>query len=160
MAGELDPYVVPGSQTLRNKPGLQSEAALRAFEYERSAARSVQLQERPIGGRFDLEHLKAVHRHLFQDVYDWAGQPRTTGLSKGGSSFIRAQLIEPAGEQLAAKLEANGHLKGLDKATFTRKLTEHFAAWNSVHAFREGNGRALREFFGELARGAGYAIDH
>lgn len=159
MSGELDPYVQPGSQTLKNKPGLQSDAALRAFEYERSAARSVQLQHLPIGGRFDLEHLKAIHRHLFQDVYDWAGQPRSTGLSKGGSSFVRAELIEPAGEQLARRLEADGNLKGLEKATFTRKLTEHFAAWNSLHPFREGNGRATREFFGELARDAGYVID-
>lgn len=159
MAGELDPYVAPGTQTLRNKLGLRSEEALRAFEYERSAARSVQLQEQPIAGRFDLEHLKSVHRHLFQDVYDWAGQPRSTGLSKGGSSFIPAHLIEPAVAQLAQKLQADGLLKWLDKVTFTKKLTEHFAAWNSLHPFREGNGRAAREFFGELARGAGYVID-
>lgn len=159
MGLELDPYVQPGSQTLKNKPGLRSEEALRVFEYERSAARSVQLQQRPIAGRFDLDHLKAIHRHLFQDVYEWAGRPRTTGLSKGGSSFVRAALIDAVGAKLAQRLEADDYLRGLDKGTFTKKLTEHFAAWNSLHAFREGNGRATREFFGDLARGAGYVID-
>lgn len=156
---ELDPYVQRGSQVLRNKPGLESEAALRMYDYERSAARAVQLRERPIGGRFDLDHLKSIHRHLFQDVYEWAGQTRTTNLSKGGSSFTRTENLETAAARLAHKLDADEHLQGLDKSTFTKRLTEHFAAWNSMHPFREGNGRALREFMGQLARGAGYELD-
>lgn len=158
-ASELDPYVQPGTQVLRNRAGFKDEAALRQFDFEASAARAMELRERPVGGRFDLDHLKAIHRHLFQDVYDWAGKPRSTGLSKGGSSFVRAHLIEPAGEQLARKLQEDGYLLRLDKATFAKKLAEHFAAWNSLHPFREGNGRALREFFGELAGAAGYVID-
>lgn len=158
-AAELDPYLVPRTQVLRNKLGLTDEIALRQYDYEASAARAMELRERPIAGRFDLDHLKAIHRHLFQDVYEWAGQPRTTGLSKGGSSFVRVELIDAVGAKLAQRLEADGYLRGLDKGMFTKKLTEHFAAWNSMHAFREGNGRATREFFGELARGAGYVID-
>lgn len=159
MAGELDPYVGKGSQVLRNKPGLESEAALRSFEYERSAARSVQLQDRPITGRFDLEHLKAIHKHLFQDVYDWAGQTRSINISKGGSSFTKVEGIETAAARLSHKLQAENHLQGLDKSTFTKRLTEHFAGWNSLHPFREGNGRASREFAGQLARDAGYVLD-
>jgi cell filamentation protein len=38
-------------------------------------------------GDFDLRHLRAIHRHLFQDVYDWAGEIRTVEIAKGGSQF-------------------------------------------------------------------------
>src|SRR5690606_15090999 len=44
-------------------------------------------------GSFDLKHLRAIHRHLFQDVYDWAGELRTVEIFKGGSQFQFRQYI-------------------------------------------------------------------
>ena len=84
MATGVDPYVYPGTNVLRNKHGMRDSAALRAFEYERSAVRSVQIRKQPLPERFDLAHLKKLHKHFFQDVYEWAGEAREIDIAKGG----------------------------------------------------------------------------
>jgi fido (protein-threonine AMPylation protein) len=58
---------------LRNKLGVQDAEELRRIEATYTTLRIAQLDDQPIVGSFDLEHLKAVHRHIFQDVYSWAG---------------------------------------------------------------------------------------
>ena len=68
-----DPYTYPGSPVLRSIPGLRDEAALREFEAACGIRRI--LQGVPESA-FDYAHLKAIHKHIFQDVYDWAGQDR------------------------------------------------------------------------------------
>lgn len=155
----VDPYVDRGTGTLLNKPGLRHGGVLRQFEYEQSALRLAEMREKPVAGRFDLGHLKAIHAHVFQDVYHWAGDLRTINLSKGGSSFVRASELVAEGARLATELEREQHLRGLSKGPFVERLAHHQAAWNALHPFREGNGRTLREFFGHLARQAGYELD-
>jgi len=154
-----DPYLYPGTSVLRNLPGIRNEATLRAFEYEQTALRLQELSEKPIAGKFDLQHLKAIHAYVFQDVYAWAGQLRTVNISKGGSHFAQAQFIESAARGMERQLEKDGYLKNLEKPAFVEKLAAHYADWNSLHPFREGNGRSTRELIGQLARSAGYDLD-
>ena len=78
-----DPYLIPGTDTLRNKAGITDRATLDNFEREVTTARSFELIANPIDGNLDYDHLKDIHQHLFQDVYEWAGKPRTIGISKG-----------------------------------------------------------------------------
>ncbi len=99
-----DPYVYPGTDVLRNKPGLRDEGAWRTFEYERSARRATQLVEKPIPGKFDLDHLKAIHKHLFQHVYEWAGEIRTVNIRKDVIPFAPPAFIESYSDKLAADL--------------------------------------------------------
>ena len=81
-----DEYFIPGTQVLRNKftgggelpYGVDSERALRALEEHWASLRLIELQDNPILGLFDYDHMKAIHRHIFQDVYEWAGVERTT----------------------------------------------------------------------------------
>ena len=80
-----DPYLIPGTDTLRNKAGITDRATLDNFEREVTTARSFELIANPIDGSLDYDHLKDIHQHLFQDVYEWAGEPRTIGISKGRS---------------------------------------------------------------------------
>ena len=70
----IDDYVYPGTTVLRNKAGIQDQAALDAFEADATAVRMLELLEQPIPGTYDFAHLCAMHRHLFQDVYEWAGE--------------------------------------------------------------------------------------
>jgi len=154
-----DPYTYPGTQILRNKPGIRYETALRMFEYEQSASRMEELHEHPIAGQFDLDHLKSIHRHLFQDVYDWAGKIRTVSISKTGDMFAVPSFIESQGRRLGTALAEECYLKRLPKPQFVERMTHHYTEWNALHPFREGNGRSLREFFGQLAREAGYELD-
>ena len=154
-----DPYRYPGTHVLKNIPGLRDPAALDAFEYEAGAIRSSQLSLQPLTGALDLAHLKAIHQQLFQDVYDWAGETRTVNISKNGNQFAQVAFIDSSMAKIAADLANEKHLRGLDKPDFIARLAHHFAELNAVHPFREGNGRATREFLAQLARGAGYRLD-
>jgi cell filamentation protein len=84
-------YIDPGTTTLRNKLGIIDPDELDAFERRMVAARAA--EGVPIGD-FDLTHLRAIHRHLFQDVYDWAGELRTVEIFKGGHQFMFRQYIQ------------------------------------------------------------------
>jgi cell filamentation protein len=154
-----DPYVYPGTDVLKNKAGLREEAVLRQFEYEQTASRAIELRERPIPGKFDLDHLKAVHRHLFGDVYEWAGEVRRVNIRKDALPFAPTAFIESYAKTVAAELAKENHLQGLEKSAFVDRLSHHFTEFNAIHPFREGNGRATREFIGLLARNAGYELD-
>jgi cell filamentation protein len=110
-------------------------------------------------GRFSKSHFKAVHRHLFQDVYGWAGEVRKCRLSKGYSHFCYHEHIEAALSKLFDELRAEGFLKGLDAALFADRLAHYLSELNAIHAFREGNGRAQMSFVTSLAASAGHILD-
>ena len=85
-----DPYCYKNSFVLMNKAGLRDADLREAFELEMSELRA----EEPLpDGLFDPTHYCAVHHHLFQDVYSWAGAYRTVNTAKGGSSFCAPDYI-------------------------------------------------------------------
>ena len=87
MTGNSDPYLYPGTNVLQNLRGLTDPELLERFEARRTHRRIAELIDRPAPGRFDVAHFKAIHRYIFQDVYEWAGQFRTVNMSKGGHFF-------------------------------------------------------------------------
>src|SRR5271165_6538754 len=117
---EWDAYFWPNSNVLKNKAGLTHAAALRSYEYEATRQRAEQLRAAPLQGRFDTAHYRAIHRHLFQDVYDWAGEYRTVEFSKGSSAFAPLKTLvhtlETWGVKILSDLAREDHLKGLKKA--------------------------------------------
>ncbi len=68
---------------LRNILGITDEAALQRVEATLTAIRLAELEAQPLPGAFDLDHLKAIHRYIFQDIYTWAGELRQVDISKG-----------------------------------------------------------------------------
>src|SRR5580704_7421333 len=160
---EWDAYFWPNSNVLKNKAGLTNAEALRAFEYEAWRQRAEQLRFQPIPGRFDTTHYRAIHRYLFQDAYEWAGEFRKIEFSKGSSTFAPLKTpthsLESWGEKILADLAAENHLKGLKKAAFVERLTHHYGEINFWHPMREGNGRATKEFLFQLAKQAGYELE-
>jgi len=153
-----DPFIDAASGVLKNRLGLTNEAALEAAEADFAAERSRELSRKPLAGRFDLEHLQAIHRYLFQDVYAWAGELRTVDISKGGHPFAHHAHIQSAAAPLFKQLADEKHLAGLDTAAFSERAAHYLGEVNALHPFREGNGRAQREFISELARANGYSI--
>ncbi len=110
--------------------------------------------------------LKAIHRCLFQDIYDWVGQPRTTALFKAefegsplGTSFVPPNHIDREGKEIFRSLAAENNLQGLDRADFIDPLAHYFNRVNILHAFREGNGRTQRILWEHVAEIAGFALD-
>ena len=150
-----DPYTYKNSTVLVNKLDLRSQAELEAFEAEISSARA----EEPLpDGSMDFEHYKAIHHHLFQDVYHWAGHVRTVRIAKSGNPFCFPENIEGQANKLFDDLQSAGHLRNLDAQTFASKAAHFLAELNAIHAFREGNGRSQLTFFALLADHAGYPL--
>ena len=118
MTENSDPYLYPGTSVLKNLRGLTDPKLLERFEARQTHRRIAELIDKPVAGRFDVAHLKAIHRHIFQDVYEWAGEFRTVNMSKGGHLFGLATFLEPALQQILAKLAAEKHLVGLDIENF------------------------------------------
>jgi cell filamentation protein len=117
------------------------------------------LIEKPMPGRFDLEHLKAIHRYIFQDVYEWAGHLRTVNLSKEGHLFGLGPFLEPALQRMLEDLASENYLLDLDAASFATRAGYFLGELNAAHPFREGNGRTQREFVRELGLRAGHYVD-
>jgi len=154
-----DPYVYPGTTVLRNKLGITDGPALAQREGELAFVRTLELRQRPVKGRFDFAHLRALHRHIFQDIYPWAGDIRTVALSKGDTLFALPQYIQSYGDQLFVQLGHESGLRGLDHGAFAERAAYYWGEINALHPFREGNGRTQREFMTQLAREAGYILD-
>jgi hypothetical protein len=77
-----------------NLVGITDWWELHQYERDASARRLAELAVRPIPATFDTAHLKAIHHHLFQDVYGWAGQFRTGNITKLGSLFIAHDALQ------------------------------------------------------------------
>ena len=150
-----DSYCYPGTTVLKNRAGLRSQADLDFFEEEATAQRFAE----PLpSGKLDLRHLRAIHRHLFQDVYTWAGALRTVRISKGGSSFCYPEHIESEIERLFVDLARQKNLSGLDAESFAGRAAHSLAELNAIHPFREGNGRTQLTFLTLLAETAGHPL--
>ena len=83
-------YFIPGTRVLRNRVGAKTFNELQNAENDLVETRLIELRENPglLGDRsYDLRFIRAIHRQLFQDVYDWAGDFRTVGIEKGDESF-------------------------------------------------------------------------
>jgi cell filamentation protein len=152
----VDDYCYPGTAVLKNKLDLTDADELDAFEAEVSDVRA---DEELPAGNLDFTHFKAVHGHLFQDVYDWAGEIRTVRMSKGGNPFCFPENIEDQANKLFAQLKKDRFLTGLEPQTFAEEAAHFLSELNVIHAFREGNGRTQLSFFLLLADQAGHPID-
>ncbi len=150
---ENDPACYPGSSVLRNIPDLQDQAELDAFEVEAVGARSLQ---QPPPGSFNPEHYRGLHRHLFQDVYEWAGVDRTIRTAKGDNWFCYPEYIDAQMAKLFATLNTPTFLPGSDVETFISAVADFLGDLNVIHPFREGNGRTQLLFVRQLGLRAGH----
>ncbi len=154
-----DSYTYPNSPVLINIKDIRDGERLEQFESHAVYLRGAQLLLRPIAGRFDLAHLRAIHRHLFQDVYSWAGELRTVNISKGSSTFGLAPFVERHLTVELDRIKRENFLVGLERAQVVERLAYFLSEINAAHPFREANGRTQREFIRELARQAAHKVN-
>jgi cell filamentation protein len=150
-----DIYLDPASGALKNRFGITNARILEAAEADLVAARSRELAQSPLKGHFDLKHLQAIHRYLFGDLYEWAGELRTVDISKNDNFFAHHAHIAAAAESIFAKLASENLLAKLAPSEFSNRAAYYFAEINALHPFREGNGRTQREFLSHLAQANG-----
>ena len=151
-------YCYPDSDVLINKLGIQDQEKLHTFERKLTMLRLLEIIDKPIKGNFDFAHLQAIHRYIFQDVYEWAGKVRKVDIAKG-NMFCNVMFIESQAEEIFGKLKKDNYLADLDRNIFVKKLAYYFSEINALHPFREGNGRSQREFIRSLALKNGYVIN-
>ena len=129
------------------------------------SVRSVLLQLNPLQGNFDCDHLKRIHQYLFRDVYEWAGQLRSTTLAKADyihsgrvTRFTPPELIERELTSVFEKLSAQNFFEGLRRKELSQGIAWLLSEINRIHPFREGNGRAQRQFVRQLCGGLGFKL--
>ncbi len=155
----VDPYVDPRTGVLRNRLGITDPTVLASAEARLAAAAEVVLFAEHLDlGRYDLAHLRAIHRHLFREIYDWAGELRTVNMSKGDSVFALVEWLEPQAEQVFAWLASEQHLLNRSRVEFIEGVSRFLSDLNALHPFREGNGRTQRAFLRLLAADAGWHL--
>jgi len=154
----IDKYVYPGTSTLINKFNCRDEEKLRKIEALSTGGNLAWLQLHPIEGSFDFDHLKRIHHFIFQDLYDWAGQTRDVDIGKN-NLFCRAQYINDYASTVFGDFYPACESNKDNKDSFIEVLASHYADMNALHPFREGNGRAQREFTRELCLNCGYVFD-
>jgi cell filamentation protein len=155
-AAEADPLCYPGTSVLKNllditDPRLLDEAEVALFV--------IRAEEPSPNGSFDLNHYLELHRHLFQDVYPWAGEIRTIRIGKGGNWFCYPEYISSELERVFAELGDPGTLGLMAAPDFARHVAHFLAELNAVHPFRDGNGRTQLAFLAILAEQAGFTFD-
>ena len=151
-----DPYCYEGTTILKNIPGIRDQSALDEFE----AAITKQRADEPLPpGRLSVSHYQAIHRHLLQDVYSWAGRFRTVRISKDGSAFCYPENIGREMRQLFLILREKRYLRGLRRDAFVADATAFLSTLNAIHPFREGNGRTQTVFLTLIAAQAGHPFD-
>lgn len=155
---EQDKYCYPGSDVLKNLLNIRNAELLAEAETELTAERYRTYQS-PVESLadFSLNHLSYLHRYLFQDIYDWAGNLRDVDISKGNTRFCTWTRIKPEANKL---LKGISQLEGLvTKQELVKEIANLFCELNIIHPFREGNGRVQRFFFEELLFVLGYDIN-
>ncbi len=156
----IDPYFYPDTNVLKNLAGIEDPNRLQQFEAVSTAQRISELSFNPVPGAFDVPHLQRIHQHIFQDVYSWAGEFRTVGIRKeGGFWFCLLEFIEPSLIDLFDKLSGENKLKATTQEQFGSRAGYYMSQLNAIHPFREGNGRAQREFIRELGLHAGLHVN-
>ena len=156
-------YPPPDEGTLRNLFDERDPRTLNLLEYVETMRRHRELLagDVPITRTYDAEHVRAIHRHLFQDVYEWAGQYRTVELFKGvgrGFAEVRAGEVERYLSDVR-RLVVGTAWRELDREAFGERAATVFAYLNQAHPFREGNGRTSKVFMEHVAERSRFTLD-
>lgn len=151
----------PGGVVLRNLYGEHDEVALAQREYSETSAQQFDIERGAvaISRSYDAAHLKAIHRQLFGNVYEWAGEYRTVGITKNVSEFARPDEI-PLYLGDASRLVRGDEWSTMDRDQFAEKAAEVFAYVNQAHPFREGNGRAAKLYMQQVSELSPFRIEY
>lgn len=155
-AAETDPLCYPGTTVLKNLLDIEDAELLDEAELALFLIRAGQAF--PIGD-FGQKHYLDLHRHLFQDVYPWAGEVRSIRIGKDSNWFCYPEYIAAELERVFAELGDADKLENMTAAEFAGHVGHFLAELNAVHPFREGNGRTQLTFLAMLAEHAGFGFN-
>jgi cell filamentation protein len=135
-----------GTTTLKNKLGITDPQQLATAEADFTAFRLSELRIAPIPGGFDSVHLQEIHHHVYQDLYDWAGELRRVDAGNRLASDVATSL-----NAVLDRLGRENYLKGRDPEEWSHRASAYIYDLGAIRPFLDGNEVALREFAVELA---------
>ena len=157
----LDPdyhYTDPKTGVLRNLHNISDYTMLNIVESGASTKRANVLLEHPIKIK-GTESLLEIHLCLFQDIYEWAGKLRTVEISKQGRQFFPRTKFKNGFSYIDTLIDDYRVSENSDIQRLAYLLAVILDSVNYLHPFREGNGRAQREFIRLLALEKGYLLN-
>ncbi|MGD9784658.1 MAG: Fic/DOC family protein [Hyphomicrobiaceae bacterium] len=147
----------PGTDVYVNKLGLRDKALLE--DAERIITRRRARQSFPRSATFrTYDGFRAIHRHLFRDLYSWAGKERRYTSGRGAIPFAVPEHIGPWMQQQFNALARDNYLVGLDLDAFAESAAKYVNEINAAHPFIDGNGRTQRFWLRMLANNAGFDL--
>ena len=158
-----DPYVQKNG-TLKNKLGIEEYNELNAAEKDIGFVKLIDIGE-AFKQKYDASYLKSIHKHIFEDIFDWAGEFRTVPVYKTEVVIPGLSLEYSAPKNIERDL--NKALDSLNSATWSGKkideityeFTEHLARIWRVHPFRDGNTRTTWAFAEKYSTEHGFPMD-
>ncbi|MCH3974448.1 MAG: Fic family protein [Bifidobacterium tibiigranuli] len=156
----LDPYLIPGTRVLKNLLGAKTHEELADYENELSAAGAVLIRENPPCAEGTVGQLCWIHSMLFKDIYPWAGELRTINMSKGdGQPFHYVERMDMGIAYCEGTLRDDKLFRGMSRNQLIERLSVNYDNFNTLHPFREGNGRTQRIFWELVLHDAGWHFD-
>ena len=140
-------FTIPGTGVLRNKLGITDPVTLSRAATDATVIRVAELHGTPLRGGFDSTHLQAIHHHIYQDLYDWAGELRSIDAGN-----VPASQVEKSLNSVLDRLSRENHLKGLSAEEWAGRASAYLYDLGTIQPFLAGNEVALQEFAVELAR--------
>lgn len=158
-----DPYLYKDTNVLKNKLDIRDENVLDTTECRIATIKLAQIKD--VKGDFDYQHYKNIHKFIFGDIYDWAGEEREIPVQKGEVVLggMSVQYAYPS----EIKKEAKKCIAKLNKTDWSKlpideraeRFAKNIAALWQVHPFREGNTRTAITFACEFAEAHGFPMD-
>lgn len=146
----------PNSTCLINKFDIKNNKKLAEIEAEITFAKAAVLESSKVKLPLDFEYYKSIHRFLFEDLYEWAGNLRKVDISKKGTTFCEVKELEKMCKACFTRLENENYFKGISREKFVLEIVDFYTTTNYLHPFREGNGRTQRIFISKLVKFNGY----
>jgi cell filamentation protein len=157
----IDPdyiYTDPKTGILRNLADISDKETLLFYESSAVFDRSGELKNNPI--KIERSNtLLVIHRHLFQDVYSWAGEKRKVNISKQGNPFFPVTSFDSGFAYIDKLITDYRKQEEPDISVSAHILAVILDSVNYLHPFREGNGRTQRGFLRVLALEKGYKLN-
>ena len=160
-----DPYRYRNTRTMKNKFGLKDKVLVLEMEANYTSMRLREIALNPIAGTFDFDHFCKTHAYIFQDIYDWAGQPRTIDMRKREPRLENKSIeYAPFPEIRRLATDAIQYMRDIDWLSLpvddqAKALSYCFASLWQVHTFREGNTRTVVQFCSQYADSVGLFLD-
>ena len=151
-------YTYKNTNVLKNKLGIKNEKKLKNADTNIVTKKLQEIKLENNKKTPDEKHFKFIHKFLFEELYEFAGKYREENILKENFRFSQFEYIDENIKKILKKIDLE-KLKSEDFEKQIEDVSEIMTDLNVLHPFREGNGRAIREFIRELLEDMGYEIN-